>query len=206
MTVNTILETGKHFKRNQQKLESVTESQLVLALKKCRDDVRLRLRKRTLFGAHAEERLGMDPEDYYVSFAYDAVIYGLWEWKDGRTLGDQMVRIAENRIGKEVEKYNSEGKQKFSVPTEEIDDLFYTSSAPLQEPTIVQEAVYSKQISIIEEAVDGDEDLQMFWECIKDGMKADAIADLLEKPPAHVYKLREKLINKIKNSGHFPFE
>jgi len=198
------LKRGKHFERNQRKLESVTESQWVLALNKCRNHIRIRLHNRTLFGAHAEERLGMDPEDYYLSFAYDAVIYGHWEWKDGRTFGDQLVRIAENRIGKEVEKYNSESKEKFTIPTEEIDILVYAARVPSEESTIAQEAVYSKKVSIIEEAVDGDDDLQLFWECIKEGMKADAIAELLEMPPAYVYKLRDKLINKIKNSGYFP--
>jgi hypothetical protein len=197
------VERGKHLKRNLEKLESVTEADWVSALKQCREHVIIRLRKRTIFGAHTEERLGMDPVDYYVSFAYDAILDGRWEWKDGRTLGQQMVRIANNRIGKEVEKYEIGHDGKFSMSGEDIDEFFYSEDSPPGEPTLVQEAVFSKQIAIIEEAVKGDENLEMFWECVKDGMKREEIAVFMEKKPKQIDKLREKLIGKIKNSPHF---
>ncbi len=197
------MERGKHLKRNLEKLESVTETDWVGALGQCRDHVTLRLKRRTLFGAHAEERLGMDPVDYYVSYAYDAILDGQWEWKDGRTLGQQMVRIADNRIGKEVEKYKTSHDGKFSISGENIDAFFYSEDPPPGEPTIVQEAVFSKQIAIIEEAVKGNENLEIFWECVKDGMKRDEIAGFMEKKPKQIDKLREKLIGKIKSSPHF---
>lgn len=197
------MERGKHLESNLKKLESVTDVQWTKALEKCKKHVVTRLRKRTLFGAHAEERLGMDPVDYYVSFAYDAIIDGHWEWKDGRTLGQQMVRIAENRIGKEVEIYKAGHNGQFSMAGEDIDDFFYAEDPPPGEPNLVQEAVFGKKISIIEEAIKGDENLEMFWECVKEGMKREAIAEFMEKKPKQVDKLREKLINKIKSTPHF---
>jgi RNA binding exosome subunit len=63
--------------------------------------------------------------------------------------------------------------------------------------------VFGKKISIIEEAIKGDENLEMFWECVKEGMKREAVADFMEKKPKQVDKLREKLISKIKSSPHF---
>ncbi|MEO7982538.1 MAG: hypothetical protein ABI688_00525 [Bacteroidota bacterium] len=170
--------------------------------------MKTRLYKRTLFGAHTEERLGMDPTDYYVSFAYDAIIGGNWEWKSGRELGKQLIRIAENRIGKEVDKFRTSNDGKFSAAGDLIDGLdtgdhFYSLDPPPVNPSIVQEAMYAKKIAIIEEAIKGDENLEMFWECIKDGMKRDAIATFMEKKPKQIDKLREKLIDKIKSSPHF---
>ena len=197
------MERGKHLESNLKKLESVTDAQWTKALEKCKKHVVTRLRKRTLFGAHAEERLGMDPVDYYISFAYDAIIDGHWEWRDGRTLGQQMVRIAENRIGKEVEIYKTGDNGQFSMAGEDIDDFFYSEDPPPGEPNLVKEAVFGKKISIIEEAIKGDENLEMFWECVKDGMKREAVAEFMEKKPKQVDKLREKLINKIKSSPHF---
>jgi hypothetical protein len=197
------VERGKHLARNLKKIESVTETDWVSALKMCKRHVITRLRKRTVFGAHTEERLGMDPVDYYVSFAYDVILDGHWAWKDGRTLGQQMVRIAENRIGKEVEKYKVEHYRQFAMAGEVIDEFFYSEDPPPGEPTLVQEAVFSKKIAVIEEVVKGDENLEMFWECVKDGMRRDAIAVFMEKQPKQIDKLREKLINKIKNSPHF---
>lgn len=150
----------------------------------------------------------MDPVDYYVSFAYDAIIEGKWEWKLIRDLGQQLVRIAENRIGKEVEKYKTGHNVEFSAPGDIIDErasgeYFYSTEPPPANPSILQEAVYSKKIAIIEEAIKGDENLEMFWECVKDGMKRDAIAAFMEKQPKQVDKFREKLMDKIKNSAHF---
>lgn len=199
------METGKHLKRNLEKLESVIDTDWVVALKQCKDHVALRLRKRTLFGAHAEERLGMDPLEYYVSYAYDCILTGQWEWKDGRTLGQQLVRIADNRIGKEVEKYKTSHDGVFSTSAEKIEELFYSEDSPPEEPSIVQEAVFSKQIAVIEEAVKGEESLEIFWECVKDGMKRDEIADFMEKRPKQIDKLREKLIGKVKSSPDFQF-
>lgn len=200
------MERGKHLTRNLKKLETVTDNQWIKALKKCRVHVVIRLRKRTLFGAHTEERLGMDPVEYYVQFAYNAVLDGDWEWKDGRTLGQQLVRIADNRIGKEVQKYGTTPGDSFSMAGEEMDEIFYTDDPPFDTPTHVQEAVYSKKISVIEEAIQGDENLEMFWECIKDGMKREAIATFLEKKPKQIDKLREKLIAKVKSSPHFQLD
>lgn len=202
------MEPGKYFEHNQKKLDSIPDADLewVKALKKCKKHVIMKLRKRTLFGAHTEERLAMDPVDYYVSFAYEAVLDGNWEWKDGRTLGQQLVRIADNRIGKEVEKFKIEENNKFSIAGEDIDELFFSTNPPPGEPTMLQEILFNKQVEIIEEAVKVDENMEMFWECVKDGMKRDAIAAFLEKKPKQVDKIREKIINKIKGSGHFELE
>lgn len=197
------MERGKHLKSNLKKLEFVTDDQWIKALKKCKDHIERRLRRRTLFGAHTEERLGKDPLDYYVEYATDAIIEGEWEWKEGRTLGQQLIRIADNRIGKEVEKYKTESGGEFSMAADEIDETFYDDDLPPDQPTLVQEAVFSKKITIIEEAIKGDENLEMFWECVKEGMKREEIAIFMEKKPRQVDKLREKLINKIKNSPHF---
>lgn len=200
------MERGKYLECNLKKLDSVSETDWVNALKKCKKHVIARLRKRTLFGAHTDERLGMDPVGYYVEFAYDAILDGRWEWKDGRTLGQQMVRIADNRIGKEVEKYKAEDHGKFAMAGEDIDEFFYADDPLPDEPSLMQEAIFNKKIAIIEEAVKGDGDLEMFWECVKEGMKRDDIAKFMEKLPKQTDKLREKLINKIKDSPHFQLE
>lgn len=145
----------------------------------------------------------MDPVEYYISYAYDALLDGDWEWKDGRTLEQQLSRIAENRIGKEVEKAKTGFKGKFAMAGEDIDEYFYGDEPLPGEPTMIQEAVFGKKIAIIEEAVKGDENLENFWECVKEGMKRNEIAEFMELQPKQVDKLREKLINKIKDSPHF---
>ena len=114
-----------------------------------------------------------------------------------------MVRIAENRIGKEVEKHQARHNGQFSMAGEDIDEYFYSEDPTPGEHTLVQEAIFSKKISIIEEAIKGDKNLEFFWECVKEGLKREAIGELMEIKPKQVDKHREKLINKIKNSPHF---
>lgn len=195
----------KYLELNLEKLESVSDTDWIKALKKCRKHVAIRLQERTLFGAHTQERLGMDPVDYYLGYAYDAILNGDWEWKNGRTLGQQMVRIAENRIGKEVEKYKIEHNGQFAMPQEDIDKLFYAEIPQLGEPISTQEALFGKRISIIEEAVKGEGNLEIFWECVKEGMKRADIAKFMEMSPKQIDKIREKLVNKVKNSLQFQF-
>lgn len=190
------------------KLEALIapESEWAKALKKCRRHVQIRICRSTLFGAHSEERLGMDPVEYYVSFAYEAILEGHWEWKDERTLGQQLVRIAENRIGKEVELYRTEPRTQLLITNDDIDERFYSEDLPPAELTLIQDAVFNKKIEIIEESINGDGDLELFWECIKEGMKRNDIAVFMEKKPKQIDKLREKLIGKINKSHHFQFD
>ncbi len=68
------MEIGKHYQANQQKLEAVSEEEWIVALEKSRRHLKLRIKQRTLYGAHSEKNLGEDPYDYYTSFAYEAII------------------------------------------------------------------------------------------------------------------------------------
>jgi hypothetical protein len=89
-------EPGKYYDANCRKLDGLDDPQFKAALKKCRDHLDIKLKRRTTFGAHTEKRLGEDPYDYYTRYAYSAIISGDWEWKDGRTLGQQMIRIIDS--------------------------------------------------------------------------------------------------------------
>jgi hypothetical protein len=75
------LEKGKHFKKNQKRLQTVTDDQFAAAIEKCRVHIGFRIKHRTKTGAHTEARLGMDPYDYYLTYAYDSILLGNWEWK-----------------------------------------------------------------------------------------------------------------------------
>lgn len=141
----------------------------------------------------------MDPVEFYVEYAYDALTNGNWEWKDDRTLGQQLIIIANNQIGKQVEKYRRENDPTHSVTGDDLDELCYSDDSPPNNPTQLQELLYEQQLQCIETAVREDKNLQIFWMCIKEGMKRQEIADFMEKTPKQIDKLREKLINKVKN-------
>lgn len=202
------METGKHFIKNQKKLEALPdpEDQWAAALDKCREHIRIRLKRRTTFGAHTEARLGEDPYTYYISYAYDAILSGRWEWKDSHTLSEQMILIADSTISTEVEKVQTKKTDKKKVVYDDLATMFYEQDEQSGVPDMVREILINKQISTIEEVIKGDDDLEHFWECVKEGMKRTEIAAYMEITPKQQDKLRERFINKIKKSPYFEME
>lgn len=204
------LEPGRYFIENHKRLDSITdiEAEWASALDACKNHIQYRLKKRTSFGAHTATRLGENPIDYYVSYAYDAILSGRWEWKKEFTLAQQLIRIADSTISTEVEKtktakaLDGEG----GVIYDDMDLRFYDQDPLPDSFELGKEILIDKQILVIEEAIKGDADLEFFWECVKEKMKRDAIASLMEKTPKQLDKLRERFIRKIKSSPYFEME
>ena len=202
------METGKYFESNHKKLQSIpdVDHQWAVAIDKCRDHVRFRLKKRTLYGAHTNERLGMNPLDYYLCYAYDAILSGNWEWKNKYSLSEQMVVIVESTLSTEVEKTKTTKAIQNKTVSGDDDDLFYKMEDVSTEVDMAHEILFETQVSVIEEEIKGDGDLEILWDCVKEGMKRADIAEFMEKTPKQFDKLRERFIMKIKNSSFFEFE
>lgn len=201
------METGKHFESNLKKLQSIPDIdyQWAVAIDKCWEHIRFRLKKKTLYGAHTEERLGMDPFDYYLDYAYVAILSGNWEWKNKYSLSEQMITIVESTLNTEVEKTKTAKARENKTVLVDI-DLFYRMEDHSTEVDMTREILFEKQISVIEEAIKGDSDLEYFWECIKDGMKRADITEFMNKTPKQLDKVKERFISKIKNSPFFELD
>ena len=202
------MERGKYIIKNHKKLDALAdpEHQWAVALEKCREHIRIRLKRRITFGAHTERRLGEDPYTYYISYAYDAILSGRWEWKQEHTLSEQMILIADSTISTEVEKVQTKKASEIKVVYDDLETMFYEQDPVSAEPDMVREIVINKQISTIEETIKGDEKLEYFWECVKEGMKRTEIAAFMEITPKQQDKLRERFINKIRKSSYFEME
>jgi hypothetical protein len=197
------LETGKHYKKNSKKLAVVEDAVWAAAIEKCRIHICLRIRGRTITGAHTDARLGMDPYDYYLTYAYDSLIFGTWEWKDDYTLSEQMIRIIESTVSTEVDKVKTKKASANKVLSSDSNDFWFAAHAEDIEPDMVREILHNKKVSVIEELIKGNEDFENFWECVKDGMKTPQIAEFMEKTPRQVYKIQERFVKKIKESLYF---
>jgi hypothetical protein len=79
------------------------------AFNKCHSHIAVRLYRKTSFGAHCAQRLGMDAIDYYTGNAVKALYDGIWEWKYKKySLEEQLIRIIDSMISEEVRKYKIE--------------------------------------------------------------------------------------------------
>lgn len=201
------LETGKFFEKNHKRLDSLANNELewALALKKCQKHIIYKIGKKTLYGAHTVARLGVDPIEYYINYAYDAILSGRWEWKESNSLSDQLILIADSTISTEVEKTKT-GKATYEPHLVNLDLTFYDLVDPSYQLDASKEVLFNAQIKVVEECIKGDEDLEIFWECTKDGMKRVDIAEFMEKTTKQVDKIREKFVKKIKASSYFQID
>lgn len=197
-------ETGPYVEQNHARLDSLpdVEAEWAIALEKCAEHVKHRIGRRTLFGAHSEHRLGEDGVQYYVAGAYEGILSGRWEWKDDHTLSEQMILIVDSTISREVEKVQT-AKAAAMPRIVSYDDLttrLYEQDLPTEDPGDMDQLILEHRIKRIEAAISGDDDLELFWEGVKEGMKAGEIAIAMNKTAKQIYKLRDRFIERIRKA------
>ena len=187
---------GQYYEANSKKIETLSDDDWRVALKKCQDYVRWKLQKRTLFGAHTEKRLGMNPTEYYVNAAYEKIIGGEWEWKSEFTLAQQIIRVANSEISKEVEKSKTNKAQSLKIDyTDNIE--FYEKADDFDQKS---EGEFQQRVDAVEKAVIGDIQLEELWTYVKEGYKRCEIAELMDLKPKQFDKLKEKLIERARKN------
>ena len=190
------MELGPYYQRNQKKLMAITDKQWREALAKCIKHLSIKLRKKTLFGAHAGSRLGAEAPDHYISLAYERIISGEWEFQDEMDIAEQMIRIIGSYMSKAVQHSKTEKAISSQVRYTEIDDEFYEKE--LDSGNEVYEKVYALMVKDLDDAVQDDTELYFIWEAIKEGKTRSEIAPLMDKTVRQFDKLRDKLIRTVK--------
>lgn len=191
------MELGEYYKQNQARIALLSERDWKIALKKCKNHIKWKLRQKTLSGAHSAERLGVDPVDHYLGISYEKILFGEWEWKEQYSLVEQMIRIINSYISTEVEKKKTKKEQSFKVDYTDNEDEFYDREGPPDPDE--EDTIYTDQLHKIETAIKGDSQLELFIGAVKEGMKRADIAMLLELQPRQLDKLRERLIRTVRN-------
>lgn len=191
------MKTGKYFLDNQKRVENLTDADWKVALAKCKFHLRWKLKQKTLSGAHSASRLGADPIDYYLGVSYEKLLSGEWEWRQEYSLFEQLVRIIDSTISKEIEKVGTKKNESVKITYKEDMDLFYEEN---DESDVKTQKVFDEQLREVERAAEGDEQLEFIISALKEGKKRSEIACLMDIQPRQFDKLREKLIRRLKNS------
>jgi len=189
------MKLGKYYYQNREKTDRLTDTDWKVALTKCKEHLRWKLRQKTLSGAHSSSILGMDAIDHYLGIAFEKILNGEWEWKEAYTLGQQMIRIADSAITKSVEKSKTNKSEALKVKYIDVEQKFYDLAEP---PDENDDEEFSKKLKDIEDAITGDIHLALMVDAIKEGKKRVEIADLLDLNVRQFDKLREKLIRRVK--------
>jgi hypothetical protein len=194
---------GQYYNANHKKLNAVNDDTLKVAISKCKEHVNHRLYQRMLYGAHTSTNLGEDPVKFYTEDAIDAVISGRWEWKDKYNLAEQLIRIADSKISKEVEKSKTDKAQSLSIEYFDPESELYKFELSDDNEDTAIKLRLEKEVKIIEDAIKGDSDLEFLFECIKEGQKRRQIAALMDITPKRYDKLIEQLKEKVVNCNSF---
>lgn len=190
------MELGEYYKKNHGRIASLSEADWKVALKKCKDHVKWKLRQKTLSGAHSASRLGTEPVDHYLGISYEKILAGEWEWKDEYSLTEQMIRIVDSYINTEVEKKKTQKENSFKTVYKDTEFEFYDLADPPDSTD--EEAIFTERLKQIEEAICGDLQLELFMEAVKEGMKRSDIAGMLDLHPRQLDKVKERLMRKVR--------
>lgn len=191
------MEIGEYYNENNDRIARLSEADWKVALKKCKDHIRWKLKQKTLYGAHSASRLGSDSVDHYLGVSYEKILLGEWEWKEEFTLTEQMIRIADSYISTEVEKQRSKKEKSLKINYQDIKEEFYDLSVP---PDISsEEDIFAERLQQIEDAVRGDSQLELFMDAVKEGMTRSEVAAILDLQPRQLDKVREKLMRRVRN-------
>lgn len=188
---------GPYYQINQKKLAAISDKEWTEALAKCVKHLSIKLRKKTLYGAHAGSRLGAEASDHYISLAYERILSGEWEFQDGMDIAEQMIRIIGSYMSKTVEHSQTSKAGSSRVIYMKIEDEFYEKEID-SGGNELHEKLYAMMVKSVDEAVQDDEEMFFIWEAIKEGKTRSEIAALLNKSVRQFDKLREKIIRTAK--------
>ncbi len=193
------MDVGQYFEANHSRIANLSENNWKVALKKCKDHLRSRLFQKTLSGVYSSSNLGAQPIDHYLSFAVEKILSGAWEWKAKFSLGEQMIRIVDSEMSKEVERKNRMTSHLSNIKYIDNEELqFYQKEE--QDSVPIDLTVNRVKLESIEKACKDDYQLEFIVEGLKEGKKRTEIAELLEITPRQFDKLREKLIRRIESN------
>ncbi len=142
--------------------------------------------------------MGESPLDYYFNTALEKLILGAWEWKHGRDLSEQLIRIVDSQITKEVKKVTTKKYQNFEIKYQDIESTFY-NLGEIPEDIEAKEADYEYKLKLIKDAIVDDDELIEFLEAIKPEFKPAEIAELLGKTTKQLGKIKERLLRKVRS-------
>lgn len=143
----------------------------------------------TRYGAHSESNLTINALTYYIEEAVLKLYRCKWQWKDGRSLSEQLIIIVDNLIQKNVESHKRNPPE---TPPEEVDiETIGSDDSPDYNPdTGIESDPYYLQAR---QAVMHDPQLLAFVDAIVDCNSTDEICARLKTTKDQVYNLTKRL-------------
>lgn len=175
------------------RLNEITEKEWKKIINSLTTFVYLRLKGRTLYGAHSEENLGINAVDYYIDEAIAKLYSFEWQWQfEKYSLLEQLRRIIGSLMSKNVEKYKQ--KKFFEIPYEDIE----LNKLKENEFDVVEENEQWEILeSVLEECSKDDDEMQLYIMAVKECNTFDEMGKLLNWGKKKLHVTQRKLIRRL---------
>lgn len=179
-------------------LRAITAEHWRKVLAKCYTHIEIRLYKKTLMGAHCEQRLGMSPFDFYCGEAVQAIYNRTWEWKYGQfSLEEQLIRIIDSMISEQVRKYKVEKRHNKNTTLVENSQLVLAIENDFEEDE--DDGQHLKKLTVaLELACENNEKYKRFVSLKKQKLNYDEICTELGCTINEAYQLMENISRRAK--------
>ncbi|WP_181309024.1 hypothetical protein [Rufibacter sp. XAAS-G3-1] len=191
------MDLGKYYEANQKRLSLLTDGDWRAALAKCKEHLGWKLKQKTLYGAHSSASLGADPKEHYLSLALEKLLSGEWEWQIQFSLVEQLIRIINSLISKEVERRQTQKSESLKIEYRDIEAEFYDLGDLSHQSDGEEAHEYERRIRVMEDAIQGDQQLLDFWEAVQAGYRRADTAEVLGITPKQLDKVRERLLRRV---------
>lgn len=177
------------------RLYAISNEEWLETVKKLTSFVYFKLQGKTLFGAHSESNLGVNPVEYYVDTAVEKLFNLEWKWQfEKYSLFEQLQRIVGSMISANVEKYRTNKDDKAIL----VDDELLSSLSE----KIIDESTTNELYDIFKDALEvcskDDEELQLYVMALDECSTFDEMSIILGMEKKRLYVLQKKLTRRVK--------
>jgi len=177
-----------------ERLHAIKDKEWLAILDKLTVFVRFKLKGKTIFGAHSEQNLGIEPVEYYVDEAIGK-LFGLeWEWQfEKYSLIDQLKRIVGSMISTSVENYRKK-KEKVMPIENEILSALVEKVNPHNENEDVNYQLFTEAL---EKCSQDDDELQLYVMALDECNSFDDMSIELGWEKKKLYSLQQKMTRRV---------
>ncbi len=177
-----------------ERLHDVPDKEWLYVIDKLTMFVRFRLKRKTLFGAHSEQNIGIEPIDYYVDESIAKLFSLEWEWQfEKYSLIDQLKRIVGSMISTNVESFRNR-KEKV-LPTE--NETLFVLAEKANSSNENDDFTYDLFKKALEECSKDDEELQLYVMALDDCNSFDEMSSELGWDKKKLYSLQQKMTRRV---------
>jgi dihydroxyacetone kinase-like predicted kinase len=182
----------EHDKEILQHLNAISDNDWLDVVDKLTTYVHFKLKGRTLFGAHTEQNLGVNPVDYYVDEAIGKLFSLEWKWQfDKYSLLEQLQRVVGSMISTNVEKFKA---KKENITLMEEDKLISMEKYEIND---YEDGYYEVFKSALEECSKDDEDLQLYVMALDECVSFDEMVTATGFEKKKLYVLQKKMTRRV---------